>query len=92
MTKQWLTIVGLGLAVAMLLGGLFLLLWANDVRQDRKHTVLVNSPTIAYAGTGSETCEGNNLTVIRPGTTLHVRRIRKSIIAGEALKKSWWHC
>ena len=68
--------MGFALALGMLIGGLFLLLWANDVRQDRKHTALVKLPTLAFAGTGSDLCGGSKLTLIQPGTTLRVRRIR----------------
>jgi len=75
--KKWLfSIVGLGLAVVLLSGGLFLLLSANDARQDRKHTVVVKSSTPVFVGAGSEQCGGKGLTILQPGTTLSVQRIR----------------
>jgi hypothetical protein len=60
-----------------IIGVLFLALWAKDVRQDRKHTVTVNSPTTIFAGSGDEDCDRRQqLTTVQPGAVLHIQRIR----------------
>jgi hypothetical protein len=62
---------------AILLGVLFLVLWAYDVHGDRKHTVSVNSPTPVFVGSGDDDCDrGPQLTAVQPGATLRVQRIR----------------
>lgn len=54
-----------------------LLLWARDVRNDRKHTVIVKTATPVFAGSGSDNgCHGTQLTTVGPGAKLPVRRIR----------------
>lgn len=54
-----------------------LLLWAWDVRNDRKHTVSVNMATPVFAGNGGdEGCHGTQLMTVERGTQLPVRRIR----------------
>ncbi len=59
------------------LGLLFLGLWANDVRKDRKHTVAVNAPTPVFVGSGDEDCGSRSkLTTIEQGARLRVQRIR----------------
>jgi len=64
------------LIAAFVLTLLIVALWVHDVRDDRKHTVLVNSETPVFSGSGDEDCGGNRLTVLPPGLALHVRRIR----------------
>lgn len=53
-------------------------LWLNDIRNDRKHIVLVKSPTPVFERSGGENClfGGKPLRVVQPGTKLPVRRIR----------------
>ena len=69
--------VALGVIAAALIGALLTIaLWVHDVRNDRKHTVRTKSETPVFAGSGDEACEGKPLTVIQPGATLHVQRIR----------------
>jgi hypothetical protein len=60
-----------------IIGVLFLVLWANDVHEDRKHTLTVNSPTPIFAGSGDEDCDRRQqLTAVQRGATLRVQRIR----------------
>jgi len=60
------------------IGGLPLLAsWAWDVHNDRQHTVIVNSTTPVFMGSGDENCnDEQQLTTVSPGTDLKVRRIR----------------
>jgi hypothetical protein len=77
---KWLTniapialgVFGAALIVTLLVVGA----WSYDVWNDRKHTVVVTSETPIFAGAGDEDCEGTRLTVVQPGATLRVRRIR----------------
>jgi hypothetical protein len=53
------------------------LLWLRDVRNDRKHTVSVNTSTPVFVGNGGDGgCHGTQLTMIERGAILPVRRIR----------------
>jgi hypothetical protein len=52
------------------------LLWLWDVRNDRKHTVNVNTATPVFVGNGGEGgCHGTQLTTIERAAKLPVRRI-----------------
>lgn len=54
-----------------------LLLWIRDVRNDRKHTVIVKMATPVFAGSGGDNgCHGTRLTTVEAGAKLPVRRIR----------------
>jgi hypothetical protein len=54
-----------------------LLLWLRDVRNDRRHTVSVNSATPVFAGSGGDNgCHGTKLALVDRGANLPVRRIR----------------
>jgi hypothetical protein len=64
------------LIAAFILTLLIVALWVHDVRDDRKHTVRVNSETPVFAGSGDEDCGGKRLTALQSGVALHVRRIR----------------
>jgi hypothetical protein len=56
---------------------LLLVLWLQDVQNDRKHTVSVNAATPVFAGNGSDGgCYGTRLTTVERGAELPVRRIR----------------
>jgi hypothetical protein len=66
-------VVGIVLIVITLV---IVALWANDVREDREHIVLVKSETPVFAGAGDEACGGTRLTVAQSGVRLPVRRIR----------------
>jgi hypothetical protein len=60
-----------------IIGVIFLVSWANDVHEDRKHTLTVNSLTPIFAGSGDEDCDRRQqLTAVQPGATLRVQRIR----------------
>src|SRR4051812_13106551 len=65
-------------AVLLILGSglIALVIWANDVRQDRKHTLTVNSPTPVFAGPGEDCYTRQQTTIEPPGRVLKVRRIR----------------
>ena len=53
------------------------LLWVWDVRDDRKHTLIVNTTTPVFIGKGDVGgCHGMQLTTIVRGAKLPVRRIR----------------
>lgn len=53
------------------------LLWVRDVRDDHKHTVIVNTTTPVFSGNGDVGgCHGTQLTTIERGAKLPVRRIR----------------
>jgi hypothetical protein len=72
-TKVLVIVVVIALAVGVLL----LTPWACDVYNDRKHTVLVESPSPIFTGSGDESCgQSQQLTTAQPGTVLRVRRIR----------------
>ena len=50
--------------------------WVRDVRDDRKHTVIVNTTTPVFIGKGDVGgCHGTQLTTIERGAKLPVRRI-----------------
>ena len=68
----------LGGAVSLLIvGTLLFLVWTKDVRNDRKHMVIVNAATPVFAGTADEGgCHGMQLTTVERGSRLPVRRIR----------------
>jgi hypothetical protein len=51
-------------------------LWARDVSNDRKHVVTVESETPVFAGAGSESCGGTQLTTVQAGAALRIQRIR----------------
>jgi hypothetical protein len=71
---KWL--MGLAAGSALLVGLLILMLWVHDLREDRKHSIVVKWQTPVFADAGNELCGGPQLTVAQPGTTLHVQRIR----------------
>lgn len=75
--KNWFALA-IGAAVSLLIAGLCLsLLWLKDVRNDRKHTVLVNAATPVFIGTGAVGgCHGTQFTTVERGSKLPVRRIR----------------
>lgn len=58
--------------------GLFLgAFWIYDVHKDREHTIVVNSATPIFAGSGSERCDDSPLLVAADANTpLKVKRIR----------------
>jgi hypothetical protein len=59
-----------------MVGTLWLVLGANDVRQDRKHAVTMNSPTPIFAESGHDCDTRPQIALGQPGATLRVRRIR----------------
>jgi hypothetical protein len=63
-------------ALPVFIGAMTLVLWANDVRKDRKHTVTVNEPTPIFAGSGHGCDTRQQMTVVQRGAVLSVRRIR----------------
>jgi len=67
-----------GVVVPLLLAcAVLLLLWARDVRNDRKHTVRVNMTTPVFVGSGGANgCHGTQLTTVEAGALLPVHRIR----------------
>ena len=69
------------LAVLLLLfaivGLLSIVAWANDVREDRRHTVTANSLSPVFTGPGGEDCESTHpLRTVQAGSTFPVQRIR----------------
>lgn len=73
-------IVDIAVATIVILGAIIgayvLILWAIDVRGDRKHSVFVDSPTPIFAGNGQGCDTHQPITVEQPGVTLRIRRIR----------------
>ena len=60
-----------------IIGLFFIAAWANDVREDRMHTVTANSLSPVFAGRGDEVCDRKQqLTAVQPGSTFQVQRIR----------------
>src|SRR5512133_32695 len=72
------SLFALGAGVLLLVPcAVVLLLWAQDVWNDRRHTVDVNTVTPVFVGSGSDNgCNGRKLTTVEPGVKLPVRRIR----------------
>jgi hypothetical protein len=62
------------LAIFALIGAL--ILWLNDMRLDRKHRIVVNSPTPVFAGRGHDCDTQAQIELAQPGTSFSVRRIR----------------
>ncbi len=53
-----------------------LVLWANDIRQDREHTVTVDEPTAIFDG-GAQNCETlHQIVVVQRGAVFPILRIR----------------
>ena len=73
---MWRRVILSSLAVLVLIGVVAVATWANDVRQDRKHTATVIEPTALFqsGGTGCETRE--QIAVAQRGAVFPVRRIR----------------
>jgi hypothetical protein len=69
-------IVSASAVLLVLIGAVAVAMWANDVRQDRQHTVTVDEPTALFegAGTGCETRQ--QIAVVQRGAAFLVRRIR----------------
>jgi hypothetical protein len=64
------------LTATVLIGAATFVMWANDVRQDRKHTVMVDEPTALFAG-GGRSCDTRlQIATVQRGAVLPVRRIR----------------
>lgn len=73
------SVLGVAVVTVFLLSLAVLAFWANDVREDREHTVTVISPTPIFAGSGSDNdcyTRHQQTAIEEPDTTLHVRRIR----------------
>ena len=75
--KNWAAFAAGG-AIPLTIVAIFLLaLWLLDVRDDRKHVVVVNARTPVFIGTGDEDCEARGqLTTVEKGVNLPVDRIR----------------
>jgi hypothetical protein len=65
-------------ALAVIATVVVLCWWEYDVMLDRRHTVLVTSPTPIYAGEGGGQvmCEGMGIVIAQPGASFRVKRIR----------------
>lgn len=60
-----------------IVGILLLVLWSLDIREDRKHVVVVNAKTPVFIGSGDEDCDARGqLTTVEKGVKLPVERIR----------------
>jgi tellurite resistance protein TehA-like permease len=60
-----------------IVGLLSIVAWANDVHEDRRHTVTANSLSPVFTRPGGEDCESTHpLTTGRAGSTFPVQRIR----------------
>jgi hypothetical protein len=78
-SRKPLSVLQIVAVTVILLSLVVLVLWANDVRKDREKTVTVISPTPVFVGSGSEddsSTPRRQTAIEKPGTTLHVRRIR----------------
>ena len=62
--------------VFVFLGATVLVLWANDVRQDRTHSVTVKRATPLFAGKGQNCDTRQRVTTVQQRIVLQVRRIR----------------
>ena len=68
--------IGLTLGLPAIIGTIAFLLWADDVRRDRQHTVTVRSATPLFAGSGKN-CEAQaQIGLAQQGATFAVQRIR----------------
>jgi hypothetical protein len=72
--KKWFKFSGILIGI---IGAILFVLWWQDISADRAHTVVVNSPTPVFSGSGSESgCHGSQLTTLSPRTQLRVKRVR----------------
>ena len=68
--------LAIALGVPAFIGALVLALWANDVRQDRDHTIAVEAPTPVFAGGGRGCDTYQQIGIVEQGAVVPVRRIR----------------
>jgi hypothetical protein len=69
-------LVVIATSVLVVLGVIALVLWANDVRKDRTHSVTVEAATPLSPGTGRNCDTSQRATTVQQGIVLAVRRIR----------------
>jgi hypothetical protein len=62
--------------VFIFLGLIVVVLWGNDVRKDRTHSVTVEAATPLFPGTGRNCDASQRATIVQQGIVLPVRRIR----------------
>src|SRR5215471_10344419 len=75
--KDAFPLVATAIAVLLVVCTVLLLLWAWDVRNDRKHSISVNMTTPVFVGNGGDNgCHGTPFTTVSPGAKLPIRRIR----------------
>jgi len=75
--RSRLSILRLALLALVIAVVLVVILWANDVRNDRKHIITVKATTPVFAGKGAERgCHSVQLTTLDRGVQLQVHRIR----------------
>ncbi|HEX6495254.1 MAG TPA: hypothetical protein VF018_07225 [Acidobacteriaceae bacterium] len=58
------------------MAALVLGLWANDVRQDRAHTIAVEAPTPVFVGGGRACDTHQQIGIVEQGAVFPVHRIR----------------
>ena len=63
-------------SVLVFLGVITLVLWANDVRKDRTHSITVEAATPLFPGTGRNCDTSQRAKTVQQGIVLPVRRIR----------------
>jgi hypothetical protein len=72
-------------SILLVLGGTLLVcvlvfvgFWANDLRQDRRSSVIVHSSTPLFVGSGNNFCyrQAKIALTVEAGTSVRVRRIR----------------
>ena len=75
--KNWLALCGGGAISLGILGILVLVVWLRDIRDDRKHFVIVNAVTPVFVGTGDEGgCHpSSTVATVERGIRLPVKRI-----------------
>ena len=64
------------LALLVLTCTVALVLWANDIRRDREHTVTVDEPTAIFAGSAQNCDTLHQIAVVQRGAVFPIRRIR----------------
>ena len=75
--KNWAAFAAGGVIPLAIVAIFLLALWLLDVRDDRKHVVVVNARTPVFIGSGDEDCDARGqITTVEKGVKLPIERFR----------------